>query len=118
MLTTELSGLSARVRAAEAAVATEQARLAELEASLAAERARLAALEQKIADETARLGVLERQYAAALARARAAPPRDLRVGRARSDLLRARDDVVLGPARQPRPLNRIGRQDERIASLA
>ena len=82
LLTTELSALDARVRAAEAAVSVEQARLDALEASLAAERARLAALEQKIAVETARLVVLRRQYAVALARAREAPPGDLRVRRA------------------------------------
>lgn len=116
VLTTELGGLTSRVRAAEAAVASERAQLTALEASLASERVRLAALEQEIADETARLVVLERQYAAALA----ALERHLRAiyesdspdlvafalgTTSFSDLL---DNIEL--------LNRIGRQDERIAS--
>ena len=103
VLTSELSGITARVRAAESAVASEQAQLAALESSLAAERRRLAALEQKIAarDRTPR-----RARAAVRRRAggaRAAPARDLRVGLARSDRLRAGDDLLLRPARQPRP---------------
>lgn len=116
VLTTELSGLTSRVRAAEAAVASEQAQLAALEASLASERARLAALEEKIAAETARLAVLEREYAAALAvleqHLRAIYESDspdviaFALGTTSfSDLI---DNLDL--------LNRIGRQDERIAS--
>ncbi len=115
LLTTEVSGLNSRVRAAEEAVATEQARLAALEASLTAERVRLAGLEQKIADETARLAILQRQYAAALAvlekRLRMMYESDspdvisFALGTTSfSDLL---DNLEL--------LNRIGRQDERIA---
>ena len=116
VLTTELSGITSRVRAAEAAVTTEQARLDALEASLASEHARLASLEQKIAEETARLAVLERQYAAALAvleqRVRAIYESDspdliaFALGTTSfADLL---DNLEL--------LNRIGQQDERIAS--
>jgi len=116
VLTTELSGLTSRVRAAESAVASERAQLAALEASLASERARLAALEQKIAVQTARLVVLERQYATALAvlerHLRAIYESDspdviaFALGTTSfSDLL---DNLDL--------LNRIGRQDERIAS--
>lgn len=116
VLTTELSGLASRVRAAESTVATEQARLAALEAALGAERARLASLERKIAEETARLAVLERQYARALAvleqRVRAIYESDspdlisFALGTTSfADLL---DNLEL--------LNRIGKQDERIAS--
>ena len=116
VLTTELSGLAARVRTAEQAVATEQARLSALESALAAERARLAALEQRISDETARLVVLEHQYAAALTalenRVRAIYESDTPdlIGFALgttsfSDLM---DNLDL--------LSRIGQQDERIAS--
>ena len=116
VLTSELSGITARVRAAESAVASEQAQLAALEASLAAERRQLAALEQKITVETARLAMLERQYAAALAvlerHLRAIYESDspdliaFALGTTSfSDLL---DNLDL--------LNRIGRQDERIAS--
>jgi murein DD-endopeptidase MepM/ murein hydrolase activator NlpD len=116
VLTSELSGLTSRVRAAESAVTTEQARLAELEAALVAERARLATLEREIAEETARLAVLEREYAAALAvleqRVRDIYESDspdliaFALGTTSfADLL---DNLEL--------LNRIGRQDERIAS--
>jgi murein DD-endopeptidase MepM/ murein hydrolase activator NlpD len=116
VLTSELSGLTSRVRAAESAVTTEQARLAELEAALVAERARLATLEREIAEETARLAILERQYAAALGvleqRVRDIYESDspdliaFALGTTSfADLL---DNLEL--------LNRIGRQDERIAS--
>ena len=116
VLTSELSGITARVRAAETAVASERARLAALESSLAAEQQRLAALEQKITIESARLAVLERQYAAALAvlerHLRAIYESDspdliaFALGTTSfSDLI---DNIDL--------LNRIGRQDERIAS--
>jgi len=66
VLSTELSGISGRVREAEAAVATEQTRLDELVAALEAERAHLASLEQAIADQTARIVVLQRQRDSAL----------------------------------------------------
>lgn len=116
VLTTELSGLNQQVRVAEAAAATEQARLAALESALAGERARLASLEQRLADETARLVVLEREYAAALAvleqRLRDIYQSDspdlisFALGvTSFSDLL---DNLEL--------LDRIGRQDERIAA--
>jgi len=116
VLTSELSGIAARVRAAESAVASEQAQLATLESALASERRRLAALEQKITVETARLAVLEREYAAALEvlerHLRAIYESDspdliaFALGTTSfSDLL---DNLDL--------LNRIGRQDERIAS--
>jgi murein DD-endopeptidase MepM/ murein hydrolase activator NlpD len=65
VLSTELSAMSGRVRDAEAAVVTEQARLDALVAELDAERAHLASLQQKIADQTARLVVFRRQYDAA-----------------------------------------------------
>ncbi len=116
VLTNELSGLTSRVRAAEAAAAAEQARLNELEVALAVERTRLTSLEQQIGEQTARLAVLEREYAAALA-ALEQRVRDIyesdspdlvafALGTTSfSDLL---DNLEL--------LNRIGRQDERIAS--
>jgi len=116
VLTTELSGLTSRVRVAETAATTEQARLDALEAALVAERARLASLEVTIAGETAHLAVLERQYATALAvleqRLRdvyESDPPDLiafALGTTSfSDLL---DNLEV--------LNRIGQQDQRIAS--
>ncbi len=116
LLTSEVSDITARVRAAESRVASEQAQLAALESSLASERRRLAVLEQKITVEKARLAVLERQYAAALAvlerHLRAIYESDspdliaFALGTTSfSDLL---DNLDL--------LNRIGRQDERIAS--
>lgn len=116
VLTNELSSLTSRVRAAESTATAEQARLAALEASLAAERAQLASLEHKIAEQTARLTVLERQYAAALATLEQrvhdiyeSDSPDLiafALGTTSfSDLL---DNLEL--------LNRIGQQDERIAS--
>jgi len=116
VLTTELSGITSRVRSAESAVAIERARLAQLETALAQERARLTSLQQKIADETGRLGLLQRQYTTSLAllehRVRdmyeAGTPDLISFAlgtRSFSDLL---DNFDL--------LNRIGRQDERIAS--
>lgn len=116
ILTTELSDLTERVRAAEAAVASQQAELDALESSLASERARLVILDAAIAADTARLVVLERQYSVALGvlerHLRAiyeSDPPDL-IGLALgttsfSDLV---DNVDL--------LNRIGRQDDRVAS--
>ena len=68
VLTGELSAVTSRVRAAEDAVAAEQARLDRVEAQLASERARLEGLERRIADETARLVVLRGQYDVALTR--------------------------------------------------
>ena len=116
LLTTELSGLNSRVRAAEQAVDTEQSRLAALEASLAAERVRLAGLEQRIADETARLAILEREYAAALAvlekRLRtiyeSGSPDVISFALGTTSFSDLLDNLDL--------LNRIGRQDERIAA--
>ncbi len=116
VLTNELSGLSSQVRAAEAAVNAEEARLYELEAALAAERARLASLERQIDEQTARLVILEREYDTALARLEQrlrdiyeSDSPDLiafALGTTSfSDLL---DNLEL--------LNRIGRQDEQIAS--
>jgi murein DD-endopeptidase MepM/ murein hydrolase activator NlpD len=66
VLTSELSSLSDRVRAALGQVAAEQARLEALEAELAARRATLEALERRIADQTARLVVLREQHEIAL----------------------------------------------------
>lgn len=116
VLTTELSRLTARARAAREAANVEEQRLSVLEASLAAERVRLATLERQIADQSARLVVLEREYATALATLE----RRLRViyesdapsliafalgTTSFSDLV---DSLEL--------LDRIGRQDERVAT--
>ena len=116
VLSTELSGMEARVRDAQAAVDAERARLEQLEASLAAERARLASLEQTITTQTARLAVLQRQYDRALG----VLERHLRA------LYEADDPDLIGVALGVRSftelldtydfLNSIGRQDERIAS--
>jgi murein DD-endopeptidase MepM/ murein hydrolase activator NlpD len=116
VLTTELSGITSRVRAADSAVATEQAKLVALEATLAAERVRLASLGQKIVDESARLEVLEGEYATAVTvlerRVREIYESDspdliaFALGTTSfADLL---DNLDL--------LNRIGEQDEQIAS--
>ena len=115
-LSTELSSLGDRVRAVESAVVAEQARLDALEASLVAERVRLAALEERIASETARLVVLERQYR----RAVTVVERHVRA------IYEADDPDLIGFALGAQSfsdlldnydlLNRIGRQDERIAS--
>jgi murein DD-endopeptidase MepM/ murein hydrolase activator NlpD len=116
VLSTQLSSLGARTRAAEAAVATAQARLDRLQASLAAERARLASLERTIAAQTARLVVLRRQYRVAVG----VLERHLRA------LYEADDPDIVGFALGARSfselldnydfLNRLGRQDGRIAS--
>jgi murein DD-endopeptidase MepM/ murein hydrolase activator NlpD len=116
VLTTELASIGHRARAAEAAVAVEQARLASLEASLAAERVRLASLERTIAAQSARLVVLQREYDVALDTLE----RHLRA------LYEADDPDIIGFALGATSfselldhydlLNRIGRQDERIAS--
>ena len=116
VLTSELSGITARVRAAQSAATTEEARLAALEATLAAERARLASLEQKLAQETARLVVLEREYSAALAvlerRLReiyeADEPNLISFALGTTSFTDLLDNLEL--------LDRIGQQDERIAS--
>ena len=116
MLSTELSGIDGRVREAEAAVASEQARLDGLEASLAAEQARLASLETTIAEQTARLAVLQRQYDSALG----VLERHLRAiyETESPDVI----SIVLGAHSFAELLDsydllsKIGRQDERIAS--
>ncbi len=116
VLTTELSGITSRMRAAESAVAIEEAKLATLEVALSAERVRLASLAQKIVDESARLDVLEAQYATAVAvlerRVRNIYESDspdliaFALGTTSfADLL---DNLEI--------LNRIGQQDEQIAS--
>jgi peptidoglycan hydrolase CwlO-like protein len=116
VLTTQLGALGDRARAAEAAVAAEEASLASLEASLAAEQARLESLERTIASQSARLAVLQRQYDVALE----VLERHLRA------LYEADDPDIIGFALGATSfsdlldhydlLNRIGRQDERIAS--
>ena len=116
LLTGELSRLSSDARAAEASVSAEQARLASLEASLTAEQSRLDSLEAQVLTQSARLTVLERQYRIALGvlerRLRAIYESDspdlisFALGATSfTDLL---DNLDL--------LNRVGRQDERIAS--
>lgn len=116
VLTSELSGITSRVRAAESEVVIQEAKLAALEVALANERVRLAALARRIVDESARLEILEGEYEKAVVvlerRVREIYESDspdliaFALGTTSfSDLL---DNLEL--------LNRIGEQDERIAS--
>ena len=115
LLTGELSRLNADAREAEASVVAEQARLAPLESSLAAEQQKLALLERRVKVQTVRLAVLERQYRTAL-----------RVLEARVRMIYESDspDLIsfaLGATSftdlvdHLDLLDRIGRQDERVA---
>lgn len=116
VLTGELSRLSADARGVAAAVATEEARLASLEAMLAAEQGRLASLEQQVTEQTARLAVLEQQYGVALKvlerRVRAIYESDspdlISFAFGATSFTDLVDHFDL--------LDRIGRQDERVAS--
>lgn len=116
VLTTELSGITSRVRAAESAVTTEQARLAALEAALAAERVQLASLTREIAEESARLEVLERQYATAVT-VLEQRVRDIYESDSPDLIAFALGTTSFGDLLDNLELlNRIGRQDEQIAS--
>ncbi|HEX3290947.1 MAG TPA: peptidoglycan DD-metalloendopeptidase family protein [Gaiella sp.] len=116
VLTGQLSAVAGEVRELEAGVRAQQARLSVLQGQLAGARARLATLDRTIAEQTERLGRLRGEYRVALGRLEERV-RDLYMtdgpdamafvlGTATfSDLL---DNLDL--------LNRIGRQDERIAT--
>jgi murein DD-endopeptidase MepM/ murein hydrolase activator NlpD len=118
VLTEELSTITARVRATADAVAAEEAVLAELEGRLAAQRAERLRIERRLGELRERLKVHRREERTALRRLA------LRV----REIYMADDpDVVsfvLGAGSFTELidnldlLNRIGRQDERIAEAA
>ena len=116
VLTEELSAVAGRVRELEAGVAAQQARLGVLEGQLSSARVRLGALDRTISDQTARLDRLRSEYRVALARLER---------RVRELYMTDGPDAlgfVLGTASfadlldNLDLLDRIGRQDERIAS--
>ncbi len=116
VLTEELSAVAGRVRELEAGVAAQQARLGVLEGQLSSARVRLGALDRTISDQTARLDRLRSEYRVALARLER---------RVRELYMTDGPDTlafVLGTASfadlldNLDLLDRIGRQDERIAS--
>jgi murein DD-endopeptidase MepM/ murein hydrolase activator NlpD len=116
VLTEELSAVAGRVRELEAGVAAQQARLGVLEGQLSSARARLASLDRTIADQTTRLTRLRGEYRIALTRLER---------RVRELYMTDGPDTlafVLGTASfadlldNLDLLDRIGRQDERIAS--
>ncbi len=116
VLTEELSAVAGRVRELEAGVAAQQARLGVLEGQLSSARVRLGALDRTISDQTARLDRLRGEYRVALARLER---------RVRELYMTDGPDAlafVLGTASfadlldNLDLLDRIGRQDERIAS--
>ena len=116
VLTEQLSAVAGQVRELEAGVRAQQARLSVLRGQLAGARARLAALDDTIARQTERLGRLRGEYRLALSRLEQ---------RVRELYMTDGPDAlafVLGTASfadlidNVDLLNRIGRQDERIAA--
>jgi murein DD-endopeptidase MepM/ murein hydrolase activator NlpD len=116
VLTEELSAVAGRVRDLEAGVNAQQARLGVLEGQLSSARAQLGTLDRTIADQTTRLERLRGQYRIALARLER---------RVRELYMTDGPDAlafVLGTASfadlldNLDLLDRIGRQDESIAS--
>ncbi|HWO79251.1 murein hydrolase activator EnvC family protein [Gaiella sp.] len=116
VLTEQLSAVAGQVRELEAGVRAQQARLSVLRGQLAGARARLAALDGTIARQTERLGRLRGEYRLALIRLEQ---------RVRELYMTDGPDAlafVLGTASfadlidNLDLLNRIGRQDERIAA--
>jgi murein DD-endopeptidase MepM/ murein hydrolase activator NlpD len=116
VLTEQLSAVAGQVRELEAGVRAQQARLSVLRGQLAGARARLAALDGTIARQTERLGRLRGEYRLALSRLEQ---------RVRELYMTDGPDAlafVLGTASfadlidNLDLLNRIGRQDERIAA--
>ncbi len=116
VLTEQLSAVAGQVRELEAGVRAQQARLSVLRGQLAGARARLAALDGTIARQTERLGRLRGEYRLALSRLEQ---------RVRELYMTDGPDAlafVLGTASfadlidHLDLLNRIGRQDERIAA--
>ena len=116
VLTEQLSAVAGQVRELEAGVRAQQARLSVLQEQLAGARARLVTLDGTIARQTERLGRLRGEYRAALSRLEQ---------RVRELYMTDGPDAlafVLGTASfadlidNLDLLNRIGRQDERIAA--
>ena len=116
VLTEELSAVAGRVRELQAGVEAQQARLGVLEGQLSSARARLGMLDHTIADQTKRLGRLRGEYRIALERLER---------RVRELYMTDGPDAlafVLGTASfadlldNLDLLDRIGRQDERIAA--
>jgi murein DD-endopeptidase MepM/ murein hydrolase activator NlpD len=116
VLTEELSAVAGRVRELQAGVDAQQARLSVLEGALSSARARLTGLDRTITEQTARLDRLRAEYRVALARLER---------RVRELYMTDGPDMlsfVLGTASftdildNIELLNRIGRQDERIAA--
>lgn len=116
VLTEQLSAVAGQVRELEAGVRAQQARLSVLRGQLAGARARLTALDGTIARQTERLGRLRGEYRVALSRLEQ---------RVRELYMTDGPDAlafVLGTASfadlidNLDLLNRIGRQDERIAA--
>jgi murein DD-endopeptidase MepM/ murein hydrolase activator NlpD len=116
VLTEQLSAVAGQVRELEAGVRAQQARLSVLRGQLAGARARLAALDGTIARQTERLGRLRGEYRLALSRLEQRD-RELYMTDGPDALA-----FVLGTASfadlidNLDLLNRIGRQDERIAA--
>ena len=116
VLTSEISAVTGRARELESAVAAQQSRLGVLESELIASRARLARLDVLLDDQAERLAILERQYAVAVERLErrvreiyeADSPDILSFALGTTSFADLLDNVEL--------LNRIGRQDERIAA--
>jgi len=115
VLTSQLSAVTAELESAQAAVDSAEAAVGALEAELTSARSRLDQLTVRLADQTRRLERLQAEYEKAVsileARVRAAyidePPDMLSFLVSASSFDEVIDNVEL--------LNRIGRQDRRIA---
>ena len=116
VLTSEISAVTAKARGLQQRVEAEEALLGTLEAELAASRARLSRLDARLQEQARRLKVLEGQYAVALERLERRvreiyetdSPDALSFALGASSFSDVLDTLEL--------LNRIGRQDERIAA--
>lgn len=116
VLTSEISAVTAKARGLQQGVEAQEALLGTLEAELAASRARLSRLDARLQEQARRLKVLEGQYAVALERLERRvreiyetdSPDALSFALGASSFSDVLDSLEL--------LNRIGRQDERIAA--
>ena len=116
VLTSEISAVTAKARGLQQGVEAQEALLGTLEAELAASRARLSRLDARLQEQARRLKVLEGQYAVALERLERRvreiyetdSPDALSFALGASSFSDVLDTLEL--------LNRIGRQDERIAA--
>jgi murein DD-endopeptidase MepM/ murein hydrolase activator NlpD len=116
VLTSEISAVTAKARGLQQRVEAQEALLGTLEAELAASRARLSRLDARLQEQARRLKVLEGQYAVALERLERRvreiyetdSPDALSFALGASSFSDVLDTLEL--------LNRIGRQDERIAA--